>query len=223
MNVQPCQFPYYVIEGSDGSGKGAVTTRLMQWLETLPLAALRVTEPSEGRLGQAIRDQLEGRKPSLPALMLQLLFVFDRHEHLNENVLPALRAGKAVLSDRSALSTIVYGTVYTGRDIPTFLSMHEDVFGDTFLSPRLTFLLEVTEVEARARMARRGLAVQTTETRLGQVIEVYGQAAHHHDVAALTGPIRFVDANVTQEKVAEQVRLVIQSDLQRLGLLNERS
>ena len=102
--------PFIVIEGPDGSGSTAQSTLLAKRIEASGHSVLLTAEPTDGPIGKHIRTMLEGpEKPQTDAI--QLLFCADRAEHLANEILPALESGRAVVSDRYALSTIVYGSV----------------------------------------------------------------------------------------------------------------
>lgn len=211
--------PYYVVEGPDGSGKGTVVDGVMSELVASGLPAVRVTEPSDGHLGLAIRQRLSGDVPELPAFDLQRLFVYDRHEHLDCNVMPSLQEGTVVVSDRSALSTCVYGSTYTGRLVAEFINLHREVFGDMFLAPRLTVVLRVSALTAYRRVDSRGLKRDSTESRLGKVIDLYDHALHDPELDWLTGRRVQVSAEPNPAEVRRAVWTVIKTDLCELGLL----
>lgn len=124
---------FIVFEGPDGSGttrqSGFFAERLRKTGKTVVLTA----EPTESTIGQEIRTILHSdQMPSAEAI--QLLFCADRADHVANIIKPALESGKTVVTDRYALSTIIYGAAQ-GVD-KTWL---EEV-NAKFPKPDLTFI-----------------------------------------------------------------------------------
>lgn len=95
---------FIVFEGLDGSGKTTAIERLQQCLST----AVYVTqEPSDGHVGKLIRQALT-KQILLQPETLALLFAADRYEHIQNEVLPAVAAGRDVLCDRYYFSNLAY-------------------------------------------------------------------------------------------------------------------
>src|SRR5262245_60789906 len=107
---------FIVVEGIDGSGSTTVVERLAAHLASNKKSAHRTCEPSGGPIGSMIRQILAHRivvpgklGPSSPGwATMALLFAADRVDHLEAEVLPRLRDGAIVLSDRYDLSSLAY-------------------------------------------------------------------------------------------------------------------
>jgi len=99
---------FIVLEGPDGSGTTLQSKMLAERLITEGHDVLLTAEPTEGGIGKTVRSLLNGEEmPQADAI--QLLFCADRAEHVQKEILPALAKGTIVISDRYALSTIIYG------------------------------------------------------------------------------------------------------------------
>jgi dTMP kinase len=99
---------FICIEGLDGSGKTTHAHRLVKNLQKKGFDAIYTTEPSRGELGNFIRySLLEGEK-RVPRVIEAVLFAIDRVEHLENDVKPALKEGKIVVSDRCVYSSLAY-------------------------------------------------------------------------------------------------------------------
>jgi dTMP kinase len=138
---------FIVLEGPDGSGTTHHSKRLAETLRTEGLDVLLTAEPSAGPVGARIREFL--REGSLSADALQLLFCADRADHVRREIMPALEAGKIVISDRYALSTVAYGEAL-GLD-PEWLL----VLNNKFIQPHLHLLLLPPLSVALERVSRR--------------------------------------------------------------------
>lgn len=98
---------FIVLEGPDGSGTTTHTSLLADKLREKGVDVLLTAEPTNGPIGLFIRQQLS--LGTMPAAALQMLFSADRAWHTESVILPALKAGKTVISDRYMLSTLIYG------------------------------------------------------------------------------------------------------------------
>ncbi len=160
--------PFIVVEGIDGSGSTTVTERLTVHLASKNVPVHRTCEPSGGPIGALIRQVLAHRvvvpSPQGPKspdwTTMALLFASDRMDHLQTEVLPRLRDGVVVISDRYDLSSLAYQTATApvgdpeqGRRVVGWireLNRHAR-------RPDLTLVLDVrSEVAAERRKSRGG-------------------------------------------------------------------
>lgn len=136
-----------VFEGIDGAGSTTQLNLLFDYLKRKKVPVLKTAEPTDGAIGKRIRGILQGKEKTSPK-ELQLLYCADRKEHLKKEILPALAAGKVVLSDRYYYSTIAYGSLKL--DIKWLLSICAD-----FLRPDVAFLVDTPVNVAIDRMKNR--------------------------------------------------------------------
>ena len=81
---------------------------LAQYLGHLGLPVILTREPTNGLIGQKIRQIItNGRQGLTPAAELDL-FLADRREHVHKVIQPALAAGKIVITDRYYFSSMAY-------------------------------------------------------------------------------------------------------------------
>ncbi len=113
---------FIVLEGPDGSGTTTHTALLAEKLAQKGVDVLLTQEPTNGPIGLFIRQQLS--MGTITAAPLQMLFSADRAWHLDTVILPALKAGKTVISDRYLLSTLIYGEAL-GLDPAWLLEMNK--------------------------------------------------------------------------------------------------
>lgn len=169
---------YYAFEGIDGSGKSTQAGLLAAYFQSQGKEVLRTKEPTDGAIGTLIRQVLEA-KEKIPAISLQYLFCADRAVHIEEVVIPALKEGKIVISDRSLWSAITYGLVDQGvpEDQKEHLLISQNVMSmyGGFLVPDTTFLLDVPFEEARERIDVRGekVSIYDKSEKLKKIREEY--------------------------------------------------
>lgn len=92
-----------------------------------------------------------------------LLMVADRVQHVNRVIRPAIAAGRTVISDRYAFSTMAYQGAGKGVDGDFLRALHREACGD--LWPDLTLILDIDPVLGLARSRRRLAAEASTENR----------------------------------------------------------
>jgi len=142
---------FVVLEGNECTGK---TTQglLLQKAMTMQQGQepLFTVEPSkEGPIGRFIRKDLLAAGSDVCDKAVQLAMFADRADHIKRVVLPALKEGKTVISDRYNMSTIVYGYM-AGLDLKWLVRV-----GETFLKPDVTILLRISPEVAAKRLADR--------------------------------------------------------------------
>lgn len=99
---------FIVLEGGEGSGKtGAINFLKEAFNNSDNIVFTR--EPGGTTVGEKIRNLLmnKGNKDILPVTEL-FLFCGARAQHVNELIIPSLKSGKHVISDRFDASTIAY-------------------------------------------------------------------------------------------------------------------
>ncbi|WP_445436178.1 dTMP kinase [Candidatus Borreliella tachyglossi] len=106
---------FYCIEGIDGSGKTSIIQRLQELCNNQNQLKYYFTkEPSQGVIGELIRNQLINFKNPLRDVSLAHLYVADRYEHLyntKSGIMKTLNLNKGkikVITDRYLFSSIVY-------------------------------------------------------------------------------------------------------------------
>lgn len=96
-------------EGIDGSGKSTQARLLSEQLTALGRDVILTREPGGSQGAEEIRRLvLEGESDRWSATTELLLFTAARRDHLERTILPALKDGKIVITDRFADSSRIY-------------------------------------------------------------------------------------------------------------------
>lgn len=143
---------FVTFEGPEGAGK---TTAIMGVFDALidhGIPAIITREPGSGSFGKKVRELLLDSGEINPRSEL-FLFLADRANHVDTIVRPALAAGKVVLCDRYADSTVVYQGYARGMDIDNLRALNEMATGG--LTPNLTFLLDLAPEIGLARLTKK--------------------------------------------------------------------
>jgi dTMP kinase len=144
------------LEGIEGSGKSTQMARLAARLRERGLEPVVTREPGGTALGRTLRQALlapEAEARARSPLTEALLMVADRHEHVSRVVAPALAAGRVVLCDRHADSTLAYQGGGSGLSLDVLGALNYIAVGT--VHPDLTLLLDLPVEAALARMAAR--------------------------------------------------------------------
>jgi dTMP kinase len=142
-----------VIEGIDGSGKTTLAQALAQKLEKNGIEVLLTKEPGGSNLGKTLRHLLQNQPVAIAPIAEYLLFAADRAQHINEIVLPALKRGATVISDRMADSSLVYQGYGRGLDKQMIATVNNWAMQE--LTPDIVIYLKIDRQTAASRLEKR--------------------------------------------------------------------
>ena len=139
-------------EGLDGAGKTTQMRLLEQWLSARGISYVRTLEPGGTPLGTEVR-QLVLNRPDLAIVPLAESFLFqaDRAQHFATLVIPALQAGKLVITDRCYDASIVYQGY--ARGVGVELVEQLSILATQGIQPDLTILLDLDPSQVHRRTA----------------------------------------------------------------------
>lgn len=109
IEIEPYAGKLIVIEGTDGVGRSTHVALLRTWLESNGHAVLDTGMTRSVLAGRGIKNAREGH--TLGRLTMQLYYATDFADRLEHQMLPALRAGFVVLTDRYIYSAIARAVV----------------------------------------------------------------------------------------------------------------
>ncbi len=150
---------YIALEGIDGCGKTTQAEALASYFKKQGRMVVLTREPrKEGIIGDLVHKILLG-KEKLPPASFQYLFTADRVVNHEEVVLPALKKGHVVITDRCFWSAVVYGILdKTDGTYDTkkgeLLLMTQGILSwyHQFTAPDYTFYLKVPPASAFKRL-----------------------------------------------------------------------
>ncbi|RDZ27944.1 dTMP kinase [Lysobacter silvisoli] len=153
LQVQP---RLITLEGGEGAGKSTVLAALREALAATGAEVLCTREPGGTPLAEQIRGLLldTHHEPATPEAELLLVFA-GRAQHVSETVLPALRRGAWVVSDRFTDASYAYQGEGRGLDPEFIAELERRVVG---IEPALTLLLDVPVAIGLQRARGRGAA-----------------------------------------------------------------
>lgn len=132
---------FITFEGGEGSGKTSIIKRIESNLLEFGYDVLVTREPGGSIVAEQIRKViLDSKNTSMTAETEALLFAASRTQHLEEIVLPALKANKIVLCDRYVDSSLAYQAYARNLGFEFVLSANSYAIRHL---PNLTFYLDV--------------------------------------------------------------------------------
>lgn len=197
---------FIAIEGLDGCGKDTQIELLKKRPELRDAVFTR--EPGGTEAGMEMRATLlKDRDPALTVEAQMMLFFGARAEHVAHVIRPALEAGKIVISNRFALSTLAYEVEGPGRlDLkPLFDECMAQIVAGT--APHYVLLDIPAEVSAKRMEARDALTHYDARPLDFHEKIRKSMLAHVSDGA----PGAVVDGSQSPEKVSEDVWKAISS------------
>jgi dTMP kinase len=140
-----------VFEGIEGSGKTTASKKLAEHLTEKKYRVMWTREPNtNSKIGSLIEEVLLG-KIAVAEEAIPLLFAADRADHTKRVIIPAIKKGFVVISDRYVHSSLAYQK-----------SGMEKVFGRDWLekinkysiSPDLVIFLDIPPEEGLSRIGK---------------------------------------------------------------------
>ncbi|MFD0775824.1 dTMP kinase, partial [Streptomonospora algeriensis] len=142
---------FIVLEGGEGAGKSTQAGRLSVWLRDEGFEVVTTREPGSTKLGMRLRALLLDREHTeMSARAEALLYAADRAEHVASVILPALRRGAIVISDRYVDSTLAYQGA--GRELIREEIERVNEWATDDLTPHLTVLLDIPPEQGLSRL-----------------------------------------------------------------------
>ena len=193
------------IEGIEGAGKSTALQFIRQYLTNANIDVVCTREPGGTDLAEKIRalilhsKDIEKVEPETELLMM----FAGRLQHLKMKILPALNAGKWVVTDRFIDASYAYQG--GGREIAsTYITMLDQwIVGKTY--PDLTLLMDISPDEVIKRTEKRGTEKDRIEQEkldfFVRVREAYLQRAKQDPKR-----IKIIDASQSLHDVENQIR-----------------
>jgi dTMP kinase len=207
---------YIVLEGSDGTGKSTQAIEVTRKLAELGMDPLLVYNDETDRMepvqepggtpeANIIRKKIKDKTIARTPWDNVVWFTDARVPIWNDAILPALKAGRPVVTARSWISTVAYQGYGEGIPISTIEAYTKHRVGIDYMTPDLLIILALkSERSRRERMQARDSRHETdTFESMPEEFQTgmqngYVSFAESHDVPIL-------DASQTKEQVFDQI------------------
>ncbi len=199
-----------VVEGTDGVGRSTHIGLLKEWLESGGHAVLDTGMARSALAGKGLKAALEGH--TLGGLTMSLFYATDFADRLEHEMIPALRAGFVVLTDRYTYSLMARAVV-RGAD-PAWVS---GVY-DFALKPDIVIYLRTEVGELVSRVVQTsgfnywesGMDLRLGQDMFDSFVEYQGRLMQALDAMSVTHGFHVVDASASIEAVSRQLKDLIE-------------
>ena len=144
---------FITFEGVDGSGKTTQAQLLKEFLENKGHSVLLTREPGGTKVAEAIRNLLLHIHDHINPMTEVYLYCAARNEHYHKIILPALKEGGIVISDRFYDSTIAYQGAGRKLGIDKMIEMNQEFILNS--KPEITFFLDTPLSIIEERLNRK--------------------------------------------------------------------
>ena len=144
---------FITFEGPEASGKSSQIILLKKYLIRKKKSFIITREPGGTKLGEILRKIILNNKSNISTTEEVLLLMAARSNHLNNIILPNIKKGKIVISDRYADSTFVYQGIVNKFGINKAKKLHLDILNNFY--PNYTFLFNLSVDEIIKRLKKR--------------------------------------------------------------------
>ena len=193
-------------EGIEGVGKTTALQYVCERLDVAQISYVVTREPGGTPIAEVIREMFLKHYNEMMCPDTELLLIFaGRAQNIAQVVLPALRRGQWVLSDRFTDASFAYQGGGRGIPVKHIKELARWVQGN--LKPDLTFLLDAPVSVGLSRVKSRG-AKDRIET---EGLEFFKRVWESYLTQAKREPKRFrvIHADQKLSVVKEQLRKVI--------------
>ena len=202
---------FITFEGTEGSGKTTQIGRLVKELSEANYSVQSTREPGGTTVGDQIRSILLNplNERLFPTSEL-LLYAASRAQHVREVIVPALKNGKIVISDRFADASVAYQSY--GRNLNLTLITQLNRIATDGLVPDLTFLLDLpVEIGLQRASSSRGTLDRIEREKL----EFHRRVQTGYLSIAEESPdrIKVVDATQSMDVIYQEIWFIIQKKI----------
>lgn len=204
---------FITLEGPDGSGKTTQAHLVFDWLRHQGQDVLLTREPGGSDIGDQVREVLHDSSNSAMAPQTEfLLYSASRAQHVAQLILPSLKAGRIVISDRYADSSLAYQGYGRGLDLEMLRLI--TAFATQGLKPDLTLYFDIPAGDG---LQRRLLSGEAWNRMDAEALAFHRRVRTGYLELANAEPDRWkvIDASRSISDVQRDVRSVVRARLER--------
>ncbi|MEW6162522.1 MAG: dTMP kinase [Nitrospirota bacterium] len=202
-------------EGIEGTGKTIQSRLLYEYLAKEGCKVTLTEEPGGTRIGLKIRDLLlSAENRGMTPISELLLYNASRAQHIKEVILPALKIGSVVITDRFIDSTVAYQGYGRGIDLK-LIDFIERIVTEG-LKPDITLLLDL-DVEIGLK---RNRGINKTDRLEIEDLEFHKRVRDGYLEIAAKEPerIELIDASESIEGVHRRIIRIVEDFIKNISL-----
>jgi dTMP kinase len=199
---------FITIDGVEGAGKSTQITFICDYLKAKGVNVILTREPGGTDVGEKIRTLLLSNSTGKMHADTELMLMFAaRNEHIQNKIMPALKQGDWVLSDRFTDASYAYQGGGRGLDVERIAQLEQWVLQDFI--PDMTLLLDVPVEIGMSRVESRGkkdrIELEATDF-FNRVRQAYIDRSEQFPER-----IKLIDSSQTVEHTKQQIKVVLDS------------
>ena len=144
---------FITFEGPEASGKSSQIILLKKYLNKKKLPFIVTREPGGTKIAEKLRSLILSNKLNISNKEEILLLMASRINHINNVIMPNLKRGKIVISDRYADSTFVYQGYVNKFGVKKAKALHKELLNNFY--PDYTFIFNLNIKEIINRLKKR--------------------------------------------------------------------
>ncbi|TLK53949.1 dTMP kinase [Glutamicibacter sp. V16R2B1] len=205
---------FLAFEGGDGAGKSTQLRLLHQALARGGAPVVITREPGGTDIGEKLRSLvLEHGHGQIDERTEALMYAAARAAHVNQFILPHLRSGTHVVTDRFVDSSLAYQGIGRGLGFEQVAAVNR--FATDGLVPDLTILLDISAADGRARRVTAGGGVEDADRLEAEPDDFHERIRQGFLALAGAAPERYLvlDATTGAEQLHRQILNRVQAML----------
>ncbi len=197
---------FITIDGVEGAGKSTQITFICDYLKAKGVKVILTREPGGTDVGEKIRTLLLSNSTGKMHADTELMLMFAaRNEHIQNKIMPALKQGDWVLSDRFTDASYAYQGGGRGLDVERIAQLEQWVLQDFI--PDMTLLLDVPVEIGMSRVESRGkkdrIELEATDF-FNRVRQAYIDRSEQFPER-----IKLIDSSQTVEHTKQQIKVIL--------------
>jgi len=196
---------FITLEGIEGSGKTSSIKSITDLLDRKRISYVVTREPGGSSIGSELRSILLDPKTEISSEVELLLMLADRKDHVEKVILPNLKTGNWVISDRFMDSSIAYQGGGRKLDKKMIDSFSRNL---NLPNPDLTLLFDVPVEISLSRVKARGELDRFEQEKLdfhNRIREAYLELAKQN-----VNRIQIIDSSRKIELMLKSVEQIIE-------------
>ncbi|MBA5248171.1 Thymidylate kinase [hydrothermal vent metagenome] len=196
---------FITIDGIEGAGKSTQINFICDYLKDQNINVVLTREPGGTEIGEKIRELLLSTDSKMHSDTELLLMFAARNEHIYSKILPTLKQGDWVLSDRFTDASYAYQGGGRGLDIKRIAQLEQWVLQD--FTPDMTLLLDLPVNIGMQRVASRG-----TKDRIEQEdFDFFNRVRQAYIARSEQYPerIKLIDAANSTDDISSQIQTIL--------------
>ena len=197
---------FITLEGIEGSGKTSSIKSITDLLDRKRISYVVTREPGGSSIGSELRSILLDPKTEISSEVELLLMLADRKDHVEKVILPNLKTGNWVISDRFMDSSIAYQGGGRKLDKKMIDSFSRNL---NLPNPDLTLLFDVPVEISLSRVKARGELDRFEQEKLdfhNRIREAYLELAKQN-----VNRIQIIDSSREIELMLKSVEQIIET------------